>query len=105
MRATVQPSRLQFDSWLAGEPGHSRRAPTLGKQEFEGVCAKCHGLDGTGGIGPNDRQQRDHPENKDSLETIVRDGRNEMPAVGADWSEGQMDALFTYLTEEVRNGG
>ena len=68
------------------------------------MCAKCHGLSSTGGVGPNIASSA-IIQNKDSLETIVREGRNEMPAVGADWSEGQMDALFTYLKKRFGNGG
>jgi cytochrome c oxidase subunit II len=106
MRATVQAvPASDFDSWLAGEArAQASGTSDLGKQEFEGVCAKCHGLDGTGGIGPNIASSA-IIQNKDSLETIVRDGRNEMPAVGADWSERQMDALFTYLQKRFGNGG
>ena len=106
MRATVQAvPASDFDSWLAGEArAQASGTSDLGKQEFEGVCAKCHGLDGTGGIGPNIASSA-IIQNKDSLETIVREGRNEMPAVGVDWSEGQMDALFTYLKKRFGNGG
>ena len=106
MRATVQAvPASDFDSWLAGEArAQASGTSDLGKQEFEGVCAKCHGLSGTGGVGPNIASSA-IIQNKDSLETIVREGRNEMPAVGADWSERQMDTLFTYLKKRFGNGG
>jgi cytochrome c oxidase subunit 2 len=106
MRATVQAvPAAEFDSWLAGEARAQENGTSdLGKQEFEGVCAKCHGLDGTGGIGPNIASSA-IIQNKDSLETIVREGKNQMPPVGADWSTGQMDALFTYLKKRFGNGG
>ena len=53
----------------------------LGKQLFDGVCAKCHGLSAEGDIGPklvgnpllNDRQ---------GLETVVREGRGSLSALG-----------------------
>jgi cytochrome c oxidase subunit 2 len=106
MRATVQAvPASEFDSWLAGE-ARAQAAGTsdLGKQEFNGVCAKCHGDKGQGAIGPNIANSA-IIQNKDSLTTIVRDGKNQMPAVGADWSERQMDALFSYLKKRFGHGG
>jgi cytochrome c oxidase subunit 2 len=106
MTATVQavPAR-EFDNWLAGQ-ARTQEAGTsdLGAQEFNGVCAKCHGDQGQGGIGPNIANSA-IIQNKDSLEAIVRNGRNQMPAVGADWSERQMDALFTYVKRRFGGGG
>ena len=34
----------------------------------------------------------------------MRNGKNQMPPVGADWSGRQMDALFTYLKKRFGNG-
>jgi cytochrome c oxidase subunit 2 len=95
----------EFDSWLAGE-ARAQEAGTsdLGAQEFNGVCAKCHGDKGQGGIGPNIANSA-IIQNKDSLDTIVRNGKNQMPAVGADWSDRQMDALFSYLQKRFGHGG
>jgi len=106
MIATVQaiPAR-EFDSWLSAQ-ARAQEAGTsdLGAQEFNGVCAKCHGDQGQGGIGPNIANSA-IIQNKDSLETIVRNGRNLMPAVGSDWSDRQVDALFTYLKKRFGSGG
>ena len=106
MTATVQavPAR-EFDSWLSAQ-ARAQEAGTsdLGAQEFNGVCAKCHGDLGQGGIGPNIANSATI-QNKDSLETIVRNGRNLMPAVGSDWSDRQVDALFTYLKKRFGSGG
>lgn len=95
----------EFDSWLAGE-ARAQEAGTsdLGAQEFNGVCAKCHGDKGQGAIGPNIANSA-IIQNKDSLDTIVRNGKNQMPAVGADWSDRQMDALFSYLQKRFGHGG
>jgi cytochrome c oxidase subunit 2 len=106
MTATVQavPAH-EFDSWLSAQ-ARAQEAGTsdLGAQEFNGVCAKCHGDLGQGGIGPNIANSA-IIQNKDSLETIVRNGRNQMPAVGSDWSDRQVDALFTYLKKRFGSGG
>jgi cytochrome c oxidase subunit II len=95
----------EFDSWLAGE-ARAQEAGTsdLGAQEFNGVCAKCHGDKGQGAIGPNIANSA-IIQNKDSLDTIVRNGKNQMPAVGAGWSDRQMDALFSYLQKRFGHGG
>jgi cytochrome c oxidase subunit 2 len=106
MRATVVAvPGAEFDSWLAGE-ARAQAAGTsdLGEQEFDGVCAKCHGDQGKGGVGPNIANSG-IIQNKDSLDAIVRDGRNQMPPVGNDWSERQMDALFNYLQKRFGSGG
>jgi cytochrome c oxidase subunit II len=106
MKATVEAvPAIQFDRWLAGEArAQAEGTSDLGAQEFNGVCAKCHGLSGKGGIGP-DIATSAIIQNRDSLETIVRDGRGLMPPVGSDWSERQMDALFSYLQKRFGNGG
>jgi len=55
MTATVEavPAR-KFDSWLAGQArAQDSGRSDLGAQEFNGVCAKCHGDQGQGGRGPN----------------------------------------------------
>jgi cytochrome c oxidase subunit 2 len=105
MKATVVAVPAgEFDRWLAGE-ARAQEAGTsdLGEQEFNGVCAKCHGLDGKGGIGP-DIASSAIIQNRDSLDTIVREGRNLMPPVGADWSDRQMDALFSYPQKRFGSG-
>lgn len=106
MRATVEAVPAgEFDSWLADQArGQTEGSSDLGAQEFSGVCATCHGALGQGGIGPaiatsaviQDRQ---------SLDTIVHEGRNLMPAVGKDWSKRQVDALFSYLKKRFGGSG
>jgi cytochrome c oxidase subunit II len=97
-------SEDEFDAWLQDRRAEQSAAGSeLGREEWEGVCAKCHGLAGEGGVGPRiagspvlaDRQ---------SLEDIVRNGRGTMPAVGSGWTDEQIDALATYL-EETPPGG
>jgi cytochrome c oxidase subunit II len=91
----------EFDAWLAEE---ARRQETgdsdLGEQAFAGVCAKCHGDQGQGLIGPG--LSASTVSNAAAVEEIVRNGRGEMPAVGADWDDRQMKALTDYLRERFR---
>jgi cytochrome c oxidase subunit 2 len=106
MRATVQAVPAgQFDSWLADQArAQTEGTSDLGTQEFNGVCAKCHGDRGQGAIGP-DIATSAIIQNKSSLDTVVRDGKGLMPAVGAGWSDRQMNALFSYLQKRFGHGG
>ena len=107
MLASVEVmSRSAFDAWLE-QATTNDGAAELGKEEWEGVCAKCHGLAGEGGIA---RRIAGSPtlSNPQALETVVRNGRatrtGVMPAVGAGWTEAQIEALATYLKENPPSG-
>lgn len=102
MLASVEVlSREAFDAWL--ESGNE----DLGKETWEGVCAKCHGLAGEGGVA---RRIAGSPtlSNPTALEALVRNGRSTrtgiMPAVGSEWTDEQVDALATYLKENPPSG-
>ena len=103
-RVVVEPQR-QFERWLT-----TQAKKQLGRSEWVGVCAKCHGLKGQGDYGPaiasspllTDRQ---------GFETIVRNGRDQpnvpgvMPPVADGWTKQQLDALFAYVGKNVVGGG
>jgi cytochrome c oxidase subunit II len=98
MLASVEViSGEEFDAWL--ESGNE----DLGQEEWQGVCAKCHGLNGEGGIGPRIAGSPTLTDPED-LGTLVRNGRGAMPAVGADWTDEQVTALVDYLTENPPSG-
>jgi cytochrome c oxidase subunit 2 len=106
MRASVEVlPQAEFDAWLA-ERRTEQTAGTseLGEETWAGVCAKCHGLAGEGGIG---RRLVGSPTlaDREALENIVRNGRRTMPAVGSGWTSEQMDALANYLEENPPGGG
>jgi cytochrome c oxidase subunit 2 len=80
------------------------RPQDLGRETYFGVCAKCHGLAGQGDIGPPIAQSpllRD----RNALTVLLRQGRNEMPAVGKTWSDDQMNATIDYLQQRFVQGG
>ena len=87
----------------------SQTAPaTLGKQEFDGVCATCHGMNGQGGYGP---AIADNPllVQKASLARTIRNGVDtprpgQMPPVGNTWTRAQVDALAAYVRKHVFAG-
>ena len=103
MLASVEVmSQSAFDAWLEQRTTDDGAAE-LGKEEWEGVCAKCHGLAGEGGIGP---RIAGSPTLTDpaALATLVRNGRRTMPAVGSGWTDEQVDALANYLKENPPSG-
>lgn len=75
----------------------------LGRAEFHGVCATCHGMTGEGGYGPN---LSNNPllTQTSGLLSIVRDGRGKMPAVGDTWTQKQLQALAAYVKSHVYKG-
>jgi cytochrome c oxidase subunit II len=90
----------EFDRWLEGEARAQEAGDsTLGEETFAGACAKCHGVGGEGLIGPA-LEGNPIVTQRDALEEVVRNGRGQMPAVGQDWDDRQMDALFQYLERE-----
>jgi cytochrome c oxidase subunit 2 len=103
MLASVEVmSQASFDAWLA-QAATADGVAQLGKEEWEGVCAKCHGLAGEGGIGP---RIAGAPTLTDpaALANLIKNGRGEMPAVGAGWTDEQVDALASYLKENPPSG-
>ena len=78
-------------------------AGDLGRAEYAGVCALCHGMTGQGGYGPN---LSNNPllTQKAGLLSIVQNGRGRMPAVGDSWTRGQLDALAAYVKAHVYKG-
>jgi cytochrome c oxidase subunit 2 len=109
MLASVEVmDRAAFAAWLASEH-EAQREPSvdLGRSEWEGFCAKCHGMDGEGGYGPalgestlTDSELVDRA----AREGRARPGRPVMPPVGRDWTQEQMDSLNAYLEERFGSG-
>jgi cytochrome c oxidase subunit II len=100
--------RSDFTAWLEQRrTDQTAGTGELGKETFEGVCAKCHGLAGEGGIGPRIAGSPTLA-NPQSLETLVRNGRTGpqgvMPAVGSEWSDQQITSLANYLEENPPSG-
>jgi cytochrome c oxidase subunit 2 len=91
----------EFDRWLRSEAQAQETGESdLGEITFAGACAKCHGMEGEGLIGP---ALAGNPtiEQRDALEEVVRNGRGQMPAVGRGWSDRQLDALVRYMQREL----
>lgn len=94
----------EFAAWLdRRREEQSAGSGELGKETWEGVCAKCHGLAGEGGIGPRVAGSIVLAD-PDAVEDLVRNGRRTMPAVGSGWTSEQVEALTSYLKENPPSG-
>jgi cytochrome c oxidase subunit II len=105
MLASVEVmSSGDFQAWLTQRRSDQDAGTSdLGNEEWSGVCAKCHGMNGEGGIGP---RIAGSPTLSDpaALASLVRNGRRTMPAVGAGWTDEQVQALANYLKESPPSG-
>jgi cytochrome c oxidase subunit II len=75
----------------------------LGRSEYVGSCATCHGMHGEGGYGPN-LQHSPLLAQRAGLVQRVRQGGVKMPAVGSTWTSAQMQALAQYVKAHVYKG-
>jgi mono/diheme cytochrome c family protein len=88
----------------------SQVAPTtLGKQEWTGACATCHGMTGKGGYGP-DISTSPLLVSQASLIGILRNGLDTsragaMPPVGKWWTMTQIRALSDYAKTHISTPG
>ena len=119
MATTVRVvSEDEFARWL------EENAPTdeegslvaLGKDEWLAACAKCHGVDGEGDIGPS-VAGNGTLQNPEALRRLLYEGQDlatndhYMPPVGRGWDDRQIGALVAYvksnrkLREGTQEGG
>jgi cytochrome c oxidase subunit 2 len=97
-------SRLQL---LTGQdqPGATQLA--LGRETWDRVCAKCHGLAGEGDIGPAIAKNGTLV-NRQALTELLENGLDtpdveySMPPVGRGWPEFQVQALIAYIRSNER---
>jgi cytochrome c oxidase subunit II len=101
MRASVRVvPRAEYDAFVASR---AQGGAALGREEWQGVCQKCHRLDSKY-IGP---QLRGNPllADRRGIEVLLRNGQGQMPSVGRDWSDAQIDALIAYTKQFGKQGG
>jgi cytochrome c oxidase subunit 2 len=75
----------------------------LGRNEFQGACATCHGMEGQGGYGPN-LSHNPILTQPTALDAIVTQGRGNMPPVGNTWTAEQLQALNEYVSKNIYKG-
>jgi cytochrome c oxidase subunit 2 len=99
MKATVvATSPAEYQSFI-----RSQTPQTLGKSEYQGVCATCHGMQGEGGYGKV-LQTSSLVTQRSAVAAIVRNGRNLMPPVGNTWTNAQIDAVVAYMKAHIYKG-
>jgi cytochrome c oxidase subunit 2 len=98
---TVVP-RSHYDRFIAQRKANPSSI-AMGKEVFDYVCSSCHRLD-TRYIGPALRRNPLIHDRK-GIETILRKGVGQMPAVGSDWTDEQIDALIAYTNTLRKNRG
>lgn len=81
---------------------HTPRSLTVGRETFQGVCTKCHGLAGEGSDFAPPLQGRTFDQ---TTATVITQGIRRMPAVGAGWSDDQVKATIAYLKRRFAQGG
>jgi cytochrome c oxidase subunit 2 len=89
-----------YDSWVAQQAQIGEEQ--LGQQEWNAVCAKCHGFQGQGDIGPAIAGNGTLT-NRQGLIKLLSHGQDTaqfedyMPPVGLGWTGKQYDALLAYV--------
>jgi cytochrome c oxidase subunit 2 len=112
MRTVVRVvSTDEYEAWLAANTPAAADPVALGQAEWEAACAKCHGLEGEGGVGPPIAGNATLT-NAQGLTDLLENGQNldsfdyYMPPVGRGWSERQIEALIAYVeSSPVLSGG
>jgi cytochrome c oxidase subunit 2 len=96
----VAESRAKYEAYLGSA------AATIGEQEFQGVCATCHGNLGQGGYGPNIATNPVIVQ--PGLVEVIRQGvsgtQGAMPPVADTWTAAQVKALKVYLKRHIYTG-
>jgi len=94
----VATSPQEYQTYIS-----SNAKTDLGRAEWQGVCATCHGIAGKGGYGPA-LSSNSILVQESSLAQIVRNGRAKMPPVGDTWTAAQIKALAAYTKAHVYKG-
>jgi cytochrome c oxidase subunit II len=88
--------RAEYDKFISTRAS-SAGVAALGKEEFTGVCEKCHRLDHVyvgPALGGNSLLA-----NRKGIESLLRNGEGQMPAVAKNWTSAQIDALISYTKQ------
>jgi cytochrome c oxidase subunit II len=96
MTASVRAvSDAAYAEFLAS---HRESSQTVGKETFEGVCAKCHGMEGQG---TEEAPAIAGREFDATTAALIENGGVRMPAVGEDWSDAHVAATIRYLNSSI----
>ena len=101
----------EFDRWVR-EKDVTEASEELGRETWEGACAKCHGLEGQGDVGPPIAGNGTLLNRRALRDLVVLEGQNTpnidgyMPPVGKGWVTVQLDSLIGYIrsNQTLREG-
>ncbi|MEP7335769.1 MAG: cytochrome c oxidase subunit II, partial [Actinomycetota bacterium] len=94
----LQHAEMRMLVRAVGADGYDAELTRLagsGQAQFEAACGKCHNLSGPRLVGPTLGGSPTLAD-RESLATLLHNGRNQMPAVGRGWTDAQLDTLFEY---------
>jgi cytochrome c oxidase subunit 2 len=93
--------RANYDKFIAERASTSSNY-ALGQEQWQSVCSACHRLDSKY-IGP---ALRGNPllADRKGIETLLRNGGVQMPAVGKNWTSREIDALVSYTKQFAKKG-
>jgi cytochrome c oxidase subunit II len=103
MQTTVEVvSAAEFDRWVQGNV-FTEASVELGEETWVAACAKCHGLEGEGDVGPPIAGNGTLLNRRALRDLVVLEGQNTpdlegyMPVVGRGWVSVQLDSLIAYI--------
>jgi cytochrome c oxidase subunit 2 len=97
--------RDEYDTWVEETASAQQSGGGLGRETWNAVCAKCHGLDGQGDIGPAIAGNGTLT-NEKGLRDLLLNGQNTpqfegyMPPVAIGWPDHQFQALIDYIKSQ-----
>jgi cytochrome c oxidase subunit II len=95
----------EFEAWL--QEAEQADEVAFGRETWEAACAKCHGSEGEGDIGPRIAGNGTLT-NRQALIRLLSRGQDTaaldgyMPPVGLGWTGRQYDALIAYVKSSER---
>ena len=100
----------EFQAWIDDNAPGAGDEVELGEQEWTASCAKCHGMNGEGDIGPS---IAGNPTLTDPalLKELLENGQNlgsiegYMPPTGKGWTDRQIAALVAYVKSNPELSG
>ncbi|MGH9321184.1 MAG: cytochrome c oxidase subunit II [Vicinamibacteria bacterium] len=105
----VEPRK--FNAWISRlRQTQGSGTSNLGRQTYEAACAKCHGPEGEGDIGPQIAGSGTIT-NRTAMRRLLLEGQDTdaaesyMPPVGRGWPERQFEALLQYLRASTTLSG
>jgi cytochrome c oxidase subunit II len=103
METTVEVvGAAEFDRWVEGK-AITQASAEFGEETWVAACAKCHGLEGEGDVGPPIAGNGTLVNRRALRDLVVLKGQNTpdiegyMPAVGRGWVSLQLDSLIAYI--------